>query len=129
MPETGEGGSRIRSATNTYRTMIYQFTVHNSLPANSAMPLNPVFALYRKSKSGAKLTREEKDTIAECLYGVFGAQGSTYRAGGFAAPFHDHLPRFIVQDRYKSGAWRTYYAPDVTSLRRALRTREEIIQA
>lgn len=39
------------------------------------------------------------------------------------------LHRFIVQDRYESGAWRTYYAPDVTSLRRALRTREEIIQA
>lgn len=109
--------------------MIYQFTVHNNLPANSAIPLDPVFALYRKSKSGAKLNREEKDTIAARLYGVFGAHGSTYRAGGFAAPFHDHLPRFLVQEKYSNGTWKTYYAPDVTSLRRALRTHEEIIQA
>lgn len=93
------------------------------------MPLDPMLALYRKSKSGAKLTREEKDRIADRLYGLFGSHSSTYKVGGFAAPFSDHLPRFLVQDKYGAATWREYYAPDVSSLRRALHTREEIVRA
>lgn len=111
--------------------MIYQFAIHTNLPAGSAMPLDPMFALYRKSRSGAKLTREEKDMIAQRVYGLSGMTGSTYKAGGFAAPFHDHLPRILAQDPYNSTTWHQYHAPDITSLRRALygaASRTEMIQ-
>jgi len=91
------------------------------------MPVHPMFSLYRKSKSGAKLTRNEKDTIACRLYGIGGANGPVFKCGGFAANFSDHLPRFLV---HQHGSWRAYYAPDRTSLRKALFGRiDEIVSA
>jgi len=86
-----------------------------------------MFSLYRKSRSGAKLTRNEKDTIASRLYGIGGAHNPTYKYGGFAASFSDHLPRFLV---HQHGSWNVYYAPDRTSLRKALFGRiDEIVSA
>lgn len=98
--------------------MIYQFTEHSNLPKNSACPVNPLFQLYGKLMAKKNLTRQEKDRIADSLYGTFGAGSSTYKTGGFAAPFHQILTRFIVNIRHCG--WQEYYAPDKTSLRKAI---------
>ena len=107
--------------------MIYQFTQHSNLPANSPMPLNLNFKLYGKLFNGQKLTREEKDRVAEILYGLFGANSFVYKYGGFAADFRKYCKRFIVR---QYGDFCEYYALDKTSLRKAIPgTIEEIIEA
>lgn len=63
------------------------------------------------------LTRAEKDRVANILYGVMGAGGSTYKLGGWAWPMGMCLPIILVRCY---GNWSEYYAPDKTSLRKAL---------
>lgn len=104
--------------------MIYQYAQH--LPHGSAMPDCEAFRLYRKAASQKKLTRQEKDRIAELCYGRFGAGCSTVRFLGFAAPFHQILPRFLVK---QYGNWEAYYAPDKGSLKKALSGVQEIVAA
>lgn len=98
--------------------MVYQFTSHSNLPDNSPCPVHPMFQLYGKAWKGKKLTRQEKDTIADNLYGIWGQQSATYKLGGFLAPFYNVLNKYIV--KYKHGHLQEYYAPDKTSLRKAL---------
>jgi len=100
--------------------MIYQFAIHERLPQGSAMQDCLMFKLYRKIKeSGIKsLTREEKDYIADCLYGPAGNDTSIYRYMGFAADFSAVLNRYIVNERYYG--WREYYSADKTALRKSI---------
>jgi hypothetical protein len=88
-------------------------------------PDNNITRLLERAAAG--LTRTEKDQVAELLYGLFGAQSSTYKLGGWAWPMRSVLPRFLVNMR--GHGWQEYYAPDKTSLRRVLSGVLEIVQA
>ncbi len=106
--------------------MIYQFAFHSRVkqePTDCTM-----FELYRKVYAKEKLTREEKDRIADRLYGVLGQHSATYKYLGYAAPFHRVLDRFLVRHKHDD-CWREYYVPDRTSLRKALRDVVEIVSA
>lgn len=109
--------------------MIYQFTVHSNLPKGSPQPQHKMFDLYNKvrQKGVKSLTREEKNYITTNLYGIFGAQSSVYKLGGFAVPFFEVLPRILVKIRHYG--WKEYYAPDKTSLRKAITGIIEMIEA
>lgn len=100
--------------------MIYQFTIHERLPKGSAMQDCRMFKLYRKIKeSGIKsLTRQEKDYIADCLYGTSGMYSHRYKYMGFAADFSTVLNRYLVNERYYG--WKEYYSADKTALRKTI---------
>lgn len=98
--------------------MIHQFTVHENLPAGSPRPSCQAFDLYDKLLAGKALSRQEKDRVAELLYGIGSSHSCWYKCGGFLAPFDQVLPRYLVLARW--GGWRAYWAPDKTSLRKAL---------
>ena len=76
-----------------------------------------------------RLSRGEKDKIAETLYGTFGSQGATYKLSGWAWNMRDCLKRFLVSFKYASGTFNAYYAADKTSLRKVLTSISEIIEA
>lgn len=97
--------------------MVQQFTVHAGLPDGSAAPIHRMFTLYGKLREGKKLSKEEKEYVAGQLWGTMGANSSTFRLGGFAAPFYRYLPQILVKQH---GSWQEYHAPDKTSLRKAL---------
>jgi len=77
-----------------------------------------------------ELTRQEKDRIAYVLYGPGTAGGGTYKLSGWMWPMVNDLPRILVRFDHTPSEFWIYYAPDKTSLRRALRTKIlEMIQA
>lgn len=106
--------------------MIRQFAFHSGV--KSEPPDCEMFRLYRKVSEKLKLSRKEKDQIANGLYGCFGSQSGTYRIFGWEAPFYTVLDRFLVRLRYDN-CWLAYYAPDKTSLRRTLVGVIEIVSA
>ena len=68
------------------------------------------------------LTRDEKDRVADLLYGLFGAHcGGQYRLAGWCWNLRQALPRFLVRYEHDD-RFVPYYAPDKTSLRNALVT-------
>ena len=91
-------------------------------------PDNNRTRLLEKAQDKEPLTREEKDQIANILWGTFGANSSTYRLGGWAWPMSDCLQRILVQHTYDSG-FDVYYAPDKTSLRKVLDHVREMVYA
>jgi hypothetical protein len=99
--------------------MVFQFTEHSNLPKGSACPVSPMFQLYGKAVAGQELTREEKDLVAERLYGAGAIGGSMYKLGGFAAPFSQVAKRILVNSEHYG--WTAYYAFDKMSLRKALK--------
>jgi hypothetical protein len=104
--------------------MVYQFTSHKNLPKGSACPIDRMFQLYGKALKKKKLSREEKDYVANRLYGISGCGSSLYKTMGFQANFFQVFPRILVNIKYYG--WQTYYAPDKTSLRKAIP--EQIIE-
>lgn len=93
----------------------YRFVSH----AKEEKPDNDTTKLLEKAQSGEALTREEKDRIAEILWGTFGSHSSTYKLAGWAWPMRDCLPRILVNHGWDNH-FIPYYAPDKTSLRKAL---------
>lgn len=90
-----------------------------SSTAAETKPDNVTTTLLEKAMSRQPLSRTEKDRIAEILYGTFGSHASTYKLTGWAWDMADCLPRILVNftyDRY----FLPFYAPDKTSLRKAL---------
>ena len=75
-----------------------------------------VYDLKVKCMNGEKLTREEKDWLAREL-SVTSYWRSALALMGWMFDFRDYLNRYIV---CQYDHWQTYYAPDRTSLRRAL---------
>lgn len=78
------------------------------------------------------LTRAEKDRIAEIMYGVFGAQNSTYKLSGWGWPMYlakQQIRRILVSFTYEPNNYRTYYAPDKTSLRKVLSSVHQMVYA
>jgi len=91
-------------------------------------PDNATTRLMDKAFGDEPLTREEKDRIAERLYGLFGAGGSTHKLGGWAWPMAraKQVRRILVRHKNDS-VFRECYAPDKSSLRKALPTVAEMI--
>lgn len=85
-------------------------------------PDTDITRLLEKAQDGDNLTRDERDRIAGLLYGLFGSHSSTYKLHGWAWDMHTYLRRILVRFNYDGGRFETYYAPDKTSLRKALRT-------
>lgn len=104
----------------------YQFAFHSNVPKTP--PKNEITELLDKAFTDEPLTRQEKDRIAEILYGLFGANSSTYKLAGWAWPmaYARQIRRILVKFRY--GPWVEYYAPDKTSLRRALPDQSQIVE-
>ncbi|MBA7709948.1 hypothetical protein ES703_118874 [subsurface metagenome] len=87
--------------------------------AREEKPDNDQTRLLEKAQSGALLTREEKDRIASLLYGLFSVHGATYKLAGWAWSMSGCLRRILVNYKYDR-QFEPYYAPDKTSLRKAL---------
>ena len=92
-----------------------------SKTAQSEKPDTAITRLLEGAMEGKSLNRLEKDTIASTLYGLFGSHGSTYKLMGWAWNMSSCLKRILVSFKYEPGTFNTYYAPDKTSLRGALR--------
>ena len=73
--------------------------------------------LFEKAEHGQELSREEKDRLADYCYGVFGSGFSGMKLGGWCWSVSRHLQEYIVEQH---GNLQSYFAPDKTSLRRAL---------
>ena len=103
---------------------IYKF----SSTAVQMKPVTPTTILLENAMSGSQLTREEKDKVAEILYGIMGS-GVVYKLAGWAWNMEECFPRILVKhkcDKY----FTPYYAPDKTSLRKALKQQiDEMIVA
>lgn len=99
-----------------------------SKTARETKPSTVITNLLEKAQEKKPLTREEKNKIADILYGVSGAQSSTYKLLGWAWPMHDTLKRILVSFNYESRTFHTYYAPDKTSLRKILSSINEMIE-
>lgn len=71
--------------------------------------------------SDKPLTRAQKDALANLLWGTFGSNRSEYREAGWAWPLRSapRMVRILVRFPNES-TFQAYYAPDKTSLRRAL---------
>lgn len=77
----------------------------------------PEYILRQRLNNGGKLTREDKDWLAEHLYhNCFFSTSLPLR--GYRFDFSDTVKRYIVN---QYGQWNEYYAPDKTSLRNTLR--------
>lgn len=88
--------------------------------AQEVKPVTSITLLLENAQAGRHLTREEKDKIADVLYGTFGSNGSTYKLGGWAWSMASSLKRILVSFIYEPQNFKVYYAPDKTSLRKAL---------
>lgn len=91
-------------------------------------PDNDITRLLEKAATDKKLTRIEKDRIAQILYGVCGAHNSIYRLHGWAWPMCECLPRILVNFKYDN-VFHPYYAPDKTSLKKVMCDIREMIYA
>lgn len=96
---------------------IHKFVTHK---VSDTPPTCEAFRFYLRLKAGEKLNREEKDRVAELLYGSCGSAGPIYRRGGWQCHFSEVLPAYIVE---QYGGLRKVWAPDATSLRKALHGR------
>jgi hypothetical protein len=83
-------------------------------------PSTTTTLILEKAMNKEPLTRKEKDQIANILYGTFGSQGPIYKLHGWAWNMSSSLKRILVSRKYEPGTFYTYYAPDKTSLRKAL---------
>ncbi len=83
-------------------------------------PDTEITGLLEKAQDGEPLTRTEKDRIANVLYGIGGNHSATYKLHGWAWPMQNYFPRILVSFTYEPDKFKTYYAPDKTSLRKAL---------
>jgi len=96
--------------------------------ATETKPDTATTRLLEKVLGGSVLSRTEADNVAEILYGIFSPHSNTYRLLGWAWPMACCLPRILVGFGYEPGVFRTYYAPDKTSLRKAITDRHRILE-
>lgn len=93
----------------------YKFVKWNIAPLEKLKDTK-VYGLRVKCMNGKRLSREEKDWLAAKL--SVGRCGRTAIAlQGWMFSFYDYMNRYLVR---RHGVWEVYYAPDRTSLRRAL---------
>ena len=89
---------------------------------------NEITQLLEKAQDKQPLTREEKDRIADILWGTFGSQSPTYKLMGYAWPMANYLPRILVKRSYNNH-FDVYWAPDKTALRKCLTDIDEMVYA
>lgn len=81
------------------------------------------YEMMEKINNGERLTREEKNRLAERLMPYKG----TIHQGGYCFDFRQSVRYFIIK---QYGQWSEYYAPDKTSLRKAIYGRiDRIVEA
>ena len=97
------------------KTIAYKFVKWDVKPLDT-MKDDKVYRLKVKCINGTKLNREEKDWLAYHLSHSFNGR-SAIALMGWMFDFYAYMHRYIVR---QYGQWTTYYAPDRTSLRRAL---------
>ena len=98
---------------------------------NKIPPVNDWTILLDKAFTDEPLSREEKNKIADILWGTFGAQSSCYKSMGWMWDMSEakQVKRILVSFTYDTGVFRTYYAPDKTSLRSVLSNVSEMFYA
>jgi hypothetical protein len=103
----------------TYTSAAVQFAYHALVPATP--PVNETTQMLDKAFTADPLTREEKDKIAQLLYGTSGPGHSTYRLAGWAWDMNEatQIRRILVKYSHDNH-FSIYFAPDKTSLRDAL---------
>ncbi|MCK5235886.1 MAG: hypothetical protein KAR06_02780 [Deltaproteobacteria bacterium] len=99
-----------------------------SSTAKEEKPESEITALLEKTLRKDKLTREEKDRVANILYGIFSGHSSAYRLLGWVWYMDGVLPRILVRYRHEQYFW-PYRAPDKTSLRKVLDSVREMVYA
>jgi len=103
----------------------YQFVSH----APEHKPWNDSTKLIEKIgkvyEHGGRITRIEKDKLANILYGIGSGHSPTYKLMGWAWSC-SFLPEFIVE--YTYGGFYSYRAVDKTALRSAIRSILRIIE-
>ena len=93
----------------------YKFVKHDVGPLEGLKGAK-VYDLKVKCMAGVRLSREEKNWLAGKL--VVSSYGRTAIAlMGWMFSFYDYMNRYLVR---QYGQWTEYYAPDRTSLRKAL---------
>lgn len=93
----------------------YKFVKHDIRPLDN-MKGTKVYDLKVKLMNGQKLTREEKDWLAEKLSTSSYGRAAIALAGWIFS-FYGYVNRYLVKQYDR---WAEYYAPDRTSLRKAL---------
>ena len=96
--------------------------------ATAEKPQTENTELLEKAMRNEALSRQEKDRIAEILYGLFGDHGSTYRLAGWAWHMSGVLPRILVRHTWDN-SFCPHYAPDKTALRKVLYSVAEMVYA
>lgn len=86
--------------------------------AVNTKPVTDVTELLEKTMQGGRLSREEKNRIAEICYGVCSQYSQCYKLHGWCWDLTSCLPAFLVE--YETGDIQKYYAVDKTALRKAL---------
>jgi hypothetical protein len=107
----------------------YKFSKAERVPETP--PDTEYTRLILKADTDEKLTRDEKDSLAKLFYGTFGCGSGTYRLAGWAYPIYGlkQIHRILVSCRHSPDTFKSYYAPDKTSLRKALNGISEMIYA
>lgn len=104
------------------------FAYKFSSTAMAEKPDNELTRLLEKAQDYDALSREEKDRIANILWGIFGSHSSTYRLAGWAWGMSTCLRRILVRHTYDSH-FSIYFAPDKTSLQKCLHQVKEMVYA
>ena len=94
--------------------MAYKF----SKCAANQKPDTDTTRFIEKVQTGACLSRNGKDRIAKICYGIFGSGFAGYKLHGWLWNIDKVLNEYIVEFSY--GSFQSYYAPDRTSLRKAI---------
>ena len=93
----------------------YKFVKHDISPLDGLKGAK-VYDLKVKCMKGERLTREEKNWLAEKLStSMYGRTAIALM--GWMFSFYNYTNRYLVR---QYGQWTEYYAPDRTSLRKAL---------
>lgn len=104
------------------KVLIYKF-VSWDIPALETLKGCKVYDMAEKLNNNEPLSRSEKDWLAEELsHGIYGKWNVCLH--GWKFDFSNAVKNYVVK---QYGRWAEYYAPDKTSLRKALYGRIEKI--
>lgn len=86
------------------------------VPTLDVLRNSRVYELRQRLNNGEKMSREDKDWLAENL-----RSNAYFRTAiplrGYRFDFSDVIHKYLVN---QYGSWQEYYAPDKTSLRKAI---------
>ena len=86
--------------------------------ADDQKPDTDTTCFIEKVQTGACLSRDEKDRIAQICYGISGSGFAGYKLYGWLWNIDGVLNEYIVEFSY--GGFQSYYTPDKVSLRKAI---------